>query len=430
VPLLKFSSDSGAGAVETIAADPAFEGRARQDGVLDLVIVGAGVSGMAAALAARKKDLRFEILEASEPFSTLVNFPMGRAGIDRRPARAERVLRRGGVLEVHLAGGEVLRAHRVIVGIGRSGNFRKLGVPGEDRDKVFNRLHDPKDCLDKSILVVGGGDSALETAIALGACGAHVTLSYRMPELSRAKPENVEKLRALVADPMAEVAVEEPSSERVTTAAGGFLGEHRKPGSVRLMLGSTVKEIRETEVVITDSDGREQTLANDAVFSMIGREAPLGFFRKSGVPIRGEIRAAGWTLFAAFMAFSIWLFHWKGSKPIPFLGKLPDWLSPKPAEWWAALAEGGGVLAATLQDPATLLGTLKVSASGPSFYYTLGYTLLVVVFGIRRIRSKRTPYVRVQTLTLMAIQCLPLFLLPEILLPWLGHNGWFDGPTG
>jgi thioredoxin reductase/ferredoxin len=464
VPLLKFSSDSGARAVETIATDPALEGRTRQDGVLDLVIIGAGVSGMAAALEARKRGLRFEILEATEPFSTLVNFPKGkpiytyptdmtprgdlqfterssvkeglleelrdettRAGIEPRPARAEQVLRKGGVLEVHLAGGEILRAHRVIVGIGRSGNFRKLGVPGEDLDKVYNRLHDPKDYCGQNVLVVGGGDSALETAIALGACGAHVTVSYRKPEFSRPKPENIDKLKALSADPMADVAVEEPSSERVTTAAGGFLGEHRKAGSVRLLLGSKVKEIREKEVVVVDAGGEEQTLDNDAVFSMIGREAPLGFFRKSGVPIRGEIRAAGWAGLAAFLLFCTWLYHWKGGKAIPLLGKLPDWLSPKPAEWWTALAAGSGALAAALQDPSTLLGTLKISASGPSFYYTLGYSLLIVVFGIRRIQRRRTPYVKAQTLTLMAVQCLPLFLLPEILFPWLGHNGWFDG---
>jgi thioredoxin reductase/ferredoxin len=460
VPLLKFSSDSGARAVRTIVADPAFLRRTHDDEVLDLVIVGAGVSGMAAALEARKHSLRFEVLEATEPFSTLVNFPRGKpiftyptemvpagdlqfterssvkeglleelreettaAGITPRPARAERVARRGGALEVHLKNGETLRAHRVIVGIGRSGNFRKLGVPGEDLGKVSNRLHDPKDYCEKQILVVGGGDSALEAAIALGACGAHVTLSYRKAELSRPKPENVEKLRALTADPRAEVAVEEPSSERVTTAAGPFLGNHRKAGSVRLMLGSRVKEIREAEVVVTDDRGQDETLANDAVFTMIGREAPLGFFRRSGVAIRGEMTARAGAGLGAFLLFCTWLYHWKGGKALPFLGPLPDWLDPNPAEWWAALAAGGGALA----DPQTLLGTLKISASGASFYYTLAYSLLVLIFGIRRIRSKRTPYIKVQTLTLTTVQWLPLFILPEILLPWMGHNGWFDG---
>ena len=78
VPLLKFSSDSGARAVQTIVADPSFERRGPESGTLDLVIVGAGVSGMAAALEARQNGLRFEILEATEPFSTIVNFPKGK----------------------------------------------------------------------------------------------------------------------------------------------------------------------------------------------------------------------------------------------------------------------------------------------------------------------------------------------------------------
>jgi NosR/NirI family transcriptional regulator, nitrous oxide reductase regulator len=123
----------------------------------------------------------------------------------------------------------VLRAHRVIVAIGRSGSFRKLGVPGEELGKVSNRLHDPKDHCAQEVLVVGGGDSALEAAIALATCGARVTLSYRKGELSRPKPGNLEKLEALRRDPMAAVAVEEPTSERVTTATGAFLGEHRRP---------------------------------------------------------------------------------------------------------------------------------------------------------------------------------------------------------
>ncbi len=76
----------------------------------------------------------------------------------------------------------VTRARRVIVAIGRSGNHRKLNIPGENLDKVFNRLYDPKDFHGKQALVVGGGDSALETAIALTMSGADVTLSYRKKE--------------------------------------------------------------------------------------------------------------------------------------------------------------------------------------------------------------------------------------------------------
>jgi thioredoxin reductase/ferredoxin len=463
VPLLKFASDTGARAVRTIVADPAFGRRRREEGVLDLVIVGAGVSGMAAALEARAQNLGFEVVEASEPLSTLVNFPKGKPiytyptemtpvgemqfserssvkeglldevrektlgrGIHPRPGHAESVGRKGGLLEVRLDGGEILRAHRVVVGIGRSGNFRRLGVPGEDLGKVSNRLHDPSDFQGQHALVVGGGDSALETAIALGSSGAHVTLSYRGKELTRPKPANLEKLEALRADPMASVAVEQPVSERVTTATGEFIGGRHERGSVRLMLGSRVKEIREGEVVLDDGAGRRQTLPNDAVFAMIGREAPLGFFRKSGVPIAGEMGARNWAALGLFVLFCFWLYHWKSGHAVPFLGPLPAWLSPDPARLWAALGAAGAALAASLRDPATLLGTLRISASGPSFYYTLAYSLTVLVFGIRRIRRRRTPYVTIQTLVLVSIQWLPLFLLPEIVLPWLGHNGVFD----
>src|SRR5712691_6322792 len=80
IPLLKFSADTGARAVHTILKDSAFQGRQKgleRDGkpVLDLVIVGSGVSGMSAAIEAKKAGLQYRLLEASEPFSTVVNFP-------------------------------------------------------------------------------------------------------------------------------------------------------------------------------------------------------------------------------------------------------------------------------------------------------------------------------------------------------------------
>lgn len=468
IPLLKFSSDTGARAVRTIIADPAFQKRdthAERDGkkVLDLVVIGAGVSGVAAAIEARKNDLSFELLEASEAFSTIVNFPKGKpiftyptdmtpAGdlqfgeksaikeglveelhgylkeydIEPKHMRTERIARKGGLLEVINPNGENLLAHRVIVGIGRSGNYRKLGVPGEDLDKVYNRLHDPKDYCDKKVLIVGGGDTAMETAIALGSCGGHVTVSYRKSEFSRPKPENVEKLKLLAADPMAEDAVvESPSSERVTTAAGAFMNEHRKAGSVTLMMASKVKEIRDRDAVVTDSDGNDQTIQNDAVFTMIGREAPLDFFRRSGVPINGERNAKWWiSLVLVLIAFTF-IYHWKkpgAGLPIGeyfsnnqlFPYKVPEWMNG---------------LSAIFSDSANLLGTLNNSLGSPGFYYSLVYCLLMLIFGIRRIKRRKTPYVTAQTWTLVVVQWIPLFILPYILLPWMGNNGFFDSGT-
>ncbi|MHC5007427.1 MAG: hypothetical protein ACYTGF_08740 [Planctomycetota bacterium] len=89
IPLLKFSSDSGARAVQTIARDPSFQkrdrGAERDDApVLDLVIIGAGVSGVAAAIEAGKQGLGFELVEANEPLATIVNFPSPRANPSSR----------------------------------------------------------------------------------------------------------------------------------------------------------------------------------------------------------------------------------------------------------------------------------------------------------------------------------------------------------
>jgi NosR/NirI family nitrous oxide reductase transcriptional regulator len=468
IPLLKFSADTGARAVATVLNEPSFQKREKgieKDGIraLDLVIIGGGVSGMSAALEARRAGLDYRVLEASEPFSTIINFPKAKPiftyptdmtprgelritakvkeplveelqaqtlakGVTPVMARAERVVRRGVLLEVVVPGAPSLLAHRVIVAIGRSGNFRKLGVPGEDLDKVSNRLHDPKDFAARNVLVVGGGDSALETAIALATSGAAVTLSYRNKEFSRPKPENIEKIQKLQADPMAEgVAIEHPSSERVTTAAGPFMEEHRKRGSLRLALGSKIKEIRDAQAVITTAEGKEEAIPNDAVFSMIGREAPLEFFRRSGVPIRGEWRPASVLGLVAFFAFCVFLYHWKSDVPaelgIYHYFQQNGWF---PFNIGAILGALGGGVAEAASREGNLLYTLRDSASKPSFYYTLTYCLCVVIFGVRRIRRRRTPYVTAQTLTLMAIQCVPLFILPEILLPWMGRNGMFD----
>jgi thioredoxin reductase/NAD-dependent dihydropyrimidine dehydrogenase PreA subunit len=455
IPLLKFALDTGARVVRTIRARLAREGaRGADPQALDLVIIGAGVSGMAAAIEARASGLRFEIVEAAEPFSTLVNFPKAkpiytyphalipegalqvhadvkealvaelreqaaRAGITPRVARAERIERAAGGLVVHLAQGRPLVARSVLAAIGRSGNFRKLGVPGEDLDKVFNRLHDPNDFAGRQALVVGGGDTALETAIALALAGAHVTLAHRGRDLSRPKAENARKLESLARDPAAEVSIEHPSDDLVTTAAGPFMGA-RGTGSVTIRLGSTVREIGSDHVLLEESGKVAEHVPNDVVFTMIGREPPLDFFRRSGIAIAGEMTPRRWAGLAAFLLFCSGLYNWKSGGAISDFWYRRHWF---PVDLPDRLAAAGGALAASARDPRTLIGTLAISAAAPAFWYTLAYSVVVVIFGARRIRRRRTPYVTAQTLTLMAVQVLPLFLLPEIILPQLHHHG-------
>ena len=416
VPLLKFSSDTGARVVQLIATQL----KARRDRggrndaagrVLDLVIIGGGVSGMAAALEARRSGLDFEVLESAEPFATVVNFParkpiytypsgMTPAGalqfredvhpkevllddlrretreIAPRRANAESVTRKGDLLQVNLERAAPLLARRVVVAIGRSGNFRKLDVPGEDLAKVYNRLFDPKDFAGQQVLIVGGGDSAIETAIALVEVGCDVTLVHRGPAFTRPKPDNVERLGEL----------------SVAT----------------VKFNTTVREIRPHEVLLSDGS----VIRNDAVFTMIGREPPLEFFRTSGVKIRGEWRASSVVGLVAFLALCVFVYHWKKSgTPLQinegFAGR----------NWFPFNLRGDGWLAITLGQP--------------GFYYTIAYTLLIVLFGYRRVAKNPTPYIKWQTATLAAIQVVPLFVLPYFVLPWMGAHGWFDGgPLG
>lgn len=447
VPLLKFAADGGARAVHHIAADSAFEALRSSGGhgVVDIAIVGGGVAGMAAAVEAKKLGLSFVVLESAEPFFTIVNFPKAKpiftypkamtpvgtlqvsadvkealvdelrehaADIDTVAAHAEYIRRKDGLIEVVVSEGDNVVARRAIVALGRSGNFRRLHVPGEDLDKVYNRLHDPNDFCDMKALVIGGGDSALESAVALARCGADVTLSYRKSSFSRPKHENIEALEALRHDPAADVSVENPTSERITTAVGDYIGSPRRRGSVDVIFDSTVQEIRPDEVVLATSEGT-RTLPNDVVFPMIGREPPLNFFRRSGIGIAGEWGLKTWLGFVGFLLFCLALYNWKSGGMLNDLTYRHQWFPVSLATHFAA----------TAANPKTFLGTLVISAATPPFWYTLAYSIVVVAFGIARIRRRKTPYITVQTTVLMLVQVFPLFLLPEIILPLLDKNG-------
>ena len=309
------------------------------------------------------------------------------------------------------------------MGIGRSGNFRMLGVPGEDKDKVYNRLHDPKDFEGRDVLVVGGGDSALETSIAIAKSGGNVTHSYRNEEFSRPKPENVEYIKMLMADPMADVSVETPTSERVTTSTGGFMPGEHKPGKLSLMMKSRVKSIGDTDVTLADRDGKEITIPNDSVFTMIGREAPLDFFRRSGVNIKGEMGVRSIAAMVLFLLFMTFVYNWKAGGALTKLFEKNKWFPFNLPELYSSFGES---FTRMVNDPSTLVGTLSITLGEPGFYYSLLYTIIIITFGIIRIRRRKTPYITVQTLSLTMFQLIPLFLLPYILLPYLGHNGLFD----
>lgn len=467
IPLLKFSADTGARAVHAFLREPDFTPDKRgRDGVYDLAIIGFGVAGLSAAIEAKKAGLKYVVFEATQKFSTIANFPKAKPiftyptemtpagelrfasgvkealldeleaqraqhGIETVAARIEKIERRGGELVLVHGGGREgqpapeTRALKVVVAIGRSGNYRKLGAPGEDLDKVSNRLYDPMEYGGKHVLVVGGGDSALEAAIALTLGGAHVTLSYRKKEFARPKPDNIAQIEMLTKDPMAPGAagVMEPVSERVTTAMTAEMRGDGPAGSLRLALGTSVAKVTPKDVTLKGEGGAE-TLPNDYVFVMIGREAPLDFFRRNGLRVAGEHAVPSLVGLGLFMLFCVFFYNFKAEGHFknafgPFPGNVPELLSGLGGWWQAQVA-----------DRTTLLGTLAVSMKGNGFYYTLAYSLCVVVFGIDRMRRKPTPYIRLQTSVLMFVQVVPLFLLPELILPWMGYNGAFNEGLG
>lgn len=417
IPLLKFAADSGAKAVQEFINEGAFV-KSTTDR-LDLAIIGGGVAGLSAALEAQKAGLEFKVYESTEAFSTIVNFTNGKPiftyptkmqpsgylklsaevkedllaelrsqaeseNISFQIQHVDRIEREKSGLVVHFEDNTCIKARRVLLCTGRSGDYKQLNVPGEHLDKVHNRLFDPNDYQQKNVLVIGGGDSALEAANSLYEAGAEVTLSYRGREFSRPKPENIEKTLSLGFD---------------------------------LLFSTQVKRIKPESVELTGASG-DIELANQFVFVMTGRQAPVDFLRRCGIKMSGH-----WTLgkianfFMVFLAVVL-IYRWKtDNSEIADLFLSNGWF-PYNIDWygWAET----NLFARALQDH---VGT-------PGFYYELLYTLIIIIFGIRRVKRNPTPYIRRQTLSLALFQLLPLFLLPYLILPIMGELGAFNSGTG
>jgi len=144
----------------------------------------------------------------------------------------------------------------ILLAIGRRGTPRKLDVPGENLPKVVYRLIDPEQYRNMSVLVVGGGDSAIEAAIAIAEeAGTNVTLSYRSEAFGRGKQKNRDRLNTLSAQ-----------------------------GKIKVMLKSKVRRVEEGKVVL-DFDAKEVTLDNDGVIVCAGGILPTPFLKEIGVMV-------------------------------------------------------------------------------------------------------------------------------------------------
>ena len=258
---------------------------------LDVVIVGAGPAGLSASLAALEGKLRFVTLEQDTFGGTVSHFPRGKIvmtapvmlpliGIVKfREISKEalldfwkKVIRKTGVqinyrerveaitttdkgLEVRTAG-NVYHTKSVLLAIGRRGTPRKLGVAGEDSTKVVYRLIDPEQYRGQNVLVVGGGDSALEAAISIAELpDTVVSLSYRSGSFSRAKEKNRRKV-----------------------------DDMKNSGALNVFMNSNVKEIHDNRVEIDQQD-IVIDFENDAVIVCAGGILPTPFLKEIGIQV-------------------------------------------------------------------------------------------------------------------------------------------------
>jgi thioredoxin reductase len=149
------------------------------------------------------------------------------------------------------------RARRVVLAIGRRGVPRKLGVPGEQLPKVIYALREPEAYQKDRVLVVGGGDSAIEAALALAEQpGNQVTIAYRGERFSRIKPGNLSR-------------IDEATALR----------------PVEILWSTTVVEITPGDVLVKTTSGTGARLGNDLVAVFAGGELPTKFLERCGVQV-------------------------------------------------------------------------------------------------------------------------------------------------
>ncbi len=292
--LINNAVEQGTRVMERIAAvrGPVPSGGA--EGTLDAVIVGAGPAGMSAGLVAAEKGLSCVVLDQQGAGGTILQYPrrklvmvqpveipgLGRlprqeyskeelleiweklhkeSGLDiRTGVRVTGAAGVAGNFTVQTSAGEI-RCRNVVLALGRRGTPRRLNVPGEDLAKVAYKLIDAEAYQGRRVMVVGGGDSAVEAAMGL----AHqedcqVTISYRKPDLMRIKQRNADRIAPLIED-----------------------------GTLDFQGATTVTSIHQDRVVLKGPDG-PIIVPNDEVFILAGGIPPFGFLRELGVRFGGD----------------------------------------------------------------------------------------------------------------------------------------------
>ena len=220
---------------------------------------------------------------------------------------------------MHRRGRRRLRALRVIVAHRPQRQLSHARLPGREPRQGLSPPLRPQDYAGQEGARRRRRRLGARVADRAGAGRRRRDALYRNKEFARPKPENVDKLRALEQDPHADVQIEKPVSERVTTRDRRATCAQEDRGTVLRAARSKLQPRDRARDSVDAHRRRRQgarTLPNDVVFAMIGREAPLDFFRRSGIPIRGEWRAATSLGFAAFFAFCFFVYTWKAGTAV------------------------------------------------------------------------------------------------------------------
>ncbi len=258
----------------------------------DLIVVGSGPAGISAALTAKELNLKALTLDQDTLGGTVFSFPRAKivmtAPMDlplygkvkfketsktelldlwntvltknnisiRENSKVEAITRVGELFKVEVLNGDNYTTKSVLLAIGRRGSPRKLNVPGENSEKVAYRLLEPEQIKDKNIVIVGGGDSAIESALLL-ADQNKVTLSYRSNAFSRIKPMNAQRINKAI-----------------------------KSGLIDVKLNSNILSIGPDAIHYTVNDSTEVLkIDNDLVYIFAGGELPTQFLKKIGIEI-------------------------------------------------------------------------------------------------------------------------------------------------
>ncbi|MDF1642429.1 NAD(P)-binding domain-containing protein [Thalassolituus oleivorans] len=259
------------------------------DQILDVIIIGAGPAGISASLAAKNNKLSYLTLEQESMGGTVAHFPRNKIVMTspvnlpligkvkfsevkkekliefwektiteqalaiKTGQYVEDIINKGDYFEVKTST-NTFQSRTVLLAIGRRGTPRKLGVPGEESNKVVYQLKDPEQYVNQQVTVVGGGDSAVEAAMSIAEQpGTQVILSYRGDAFSRIKPANRKKLASI--------------SEQ---------------NNFQLMLNSNVVKITESTITI-ESNGKQQSFPNDGIIVAAGGILPTGFLQRIGI---------------------------------------------------------------------------------------------------------------------------------------------------